>query len=91
MMPKPLKEASEKYIFFDFESDISGPTHYVMYSVSAYFDDDPQDYVIHHTIDAFCKWALSDNHKDYTFIAHNGKGYDFQFIMKWILESLSLI
>tara|TARA_A100000171_G_scaffold37544_1_gene36590 strand:- start:737 stop:4729 length:3993 start_codon:yes stop_codon:yes gene_type:complete len=90
MMPKPLKEHSDKYIFFDFESDISGPSHYVMYSVSAYFDDEPEDYVIHHSIEGFCKWAFSDNHKDYTFIAHNGKGYDFQFVMKWILENISM-
>ena len=91
MMPKSIKPFSDKYIFFDFESDISGECHTVMYSVSAYFDDEPEDYVIHYDINEFCKWVFCEEHKDYTFLAHNGKGYDFQFILKWVIENIVLI
>jgi hypothetical protein len=83
MYPKKVKEPSEKYIFFDFEADISGAFHEVMYSISMYFDS-PEP-IMHEDIDDFCEWAFCpDNHKGYTFIAHNGKGYDYQFILKWI-------
>jgi len=88
MMPKPILKPSDKYIFFDFESDISGQCHTVMYSVSAYFDDPVDKYIIHHNIDEFCKWVFREEHKDYTLLAHNGKGYDFQFILKWIIQNI---
>tara|TARA_Y100001937_G_C7134106_1_gene339043 strand:- start:1554 stop:5369 length:3816 start_codon:yes stop_codon:yes gene_type:complete len=82
MYPKNVKEPSEKYIFFDFEADISGNFHEVMYSVSMYFDS-PEP-VIHESIDEFCEWAFDTKHKGYTYIAHNGKGYDYQFIIRWL-------
>tara|TARA_R110002110_G_scaffold119363_2_gene293847 strand:- start:252 stop:4412 length:4161 start_codon:yes stop_codon:yes gene_type:complete len=88
MMPMTLKPHSDKYIFFDFEADISGDYHEVMFSVSAYFDDDPEDYIIHYDINGFCEWAFCEEHKDSTFIAHNGKGYDFQFILRWVIENI---
>lgn len=85
MMPKKIKEYSEKYIFFDFESDISGEQHEVMFSISMYFDS-PKP-VEHRDIKEFCSWAFDPSkHKGYTFIAHNGKGYDYQFIIRWIYE-----
>tara|TARA_R100001086_G_scaffold243116_1_gene171605 strand:- start:2739 stop:6575 length:3837 start_codon:yes stop_codon:yes gene_type:complete len=82
MYPKRLKPPSEKYIYFDFEADISGEQHEVMYSVSMYQHDDTP--VIHEDINEFCKWAFQPNHKGYTFIAHNGKGYDYQFVIRWV-------
>tara|TARA_R100000951_G_scaffold115995_1_gene126051 strand:- start:3166 stop:6990 length:3825 start_codon:yes stop_codon:yes gene_type:complete len=80
MYPKKIKEPSENYIFFDFECDISGKHHEVMYSVSMSFNDPTP--IIHHNIDEFCAYCL-DN-KNHTFIAHNGKGYDYQFIVRWV-------
>lgn len=92
MMPKKFKPESDLYIFFDFETHIDfdkvGRTnHRVMYAVSQYFDADDGDYIYHTSIDEWCKWALTDEHKKYTFIAHNGSGYDFQFILKWIINN----
>ena len=85
MMPKKIKAYSDKYIFFDFESDISGEEHEVMFSISMYFDN--PDPVEHRDIHEFCSWAFDPKlHKGYTFIAHNGKGYDYQFIIRWIYE-----
>ncbi len=85
MFPKPYKEASEKYVFFDFESDISETTHKVMYSVSQYFSN-PEP-IIHKDISEFCEWAFQKKHKGYTFIAHNGRGYDYKFIIRWVFDN----
>lgn len=84
MYPKRLKTPSEKYIFFDFESDISGEEHIVMYSVSMKFDS--TEPIFHTNIDEFCEWAFNLDNKGYTFIAHNGKGYDYKFIIRWLYE-----
>ena len=35
----------------------------------------------------FCEYLFSGKHKGYTAIAHNGKGYDTQFITKWLTEN----
>tara|TARA_R110000822_G_scaffold5233_3_gene22485 strand:- start:441 stop:4481 length:4041 start_codon:yes stop_codon:yes gene_type:complete len=91
MFPKKYKEMSESYIFFDFETHIDfdkvGRTnHRVMYAVSQYFHAEDGEYIYHTSIDEWCKWALTEDHKNYTFIAHNGKGYDFVFILKWIIN-----
>ena len=85
MFPKVMKEPSESYVFFDFESDISDTTHKVMYSVSQYFHDPTP--IIHHDIYEFCEWAFHERHKGYTFIAHNGRGYDYKFIIRWIFDN----
>jgi hypothetical protein len=82
MFPKKLKEPSEKYIFFDFEADISGEEHIVMYSVSQYFSS--AESIIHEDINQWCEWAFQKEHKGYTFIAHNGRGYDYKFIIRWV-------
>ena len=37
-------------------------------------------------LDDFCRWAFNKNRfRDYTFIAHYGKGYDFQFVAEWLI------
>ena len=87
MMPTSKTEPSEKYIFFDFEATQDTGSHIVNLSVSKYFDDDEP--IIHYDTKSFCEWLFSKDHKDYTIIAHNGKGYDYQFIMKWIYEETS--
>lgn len=83
LFPKPLKQSSEQYIFFDFESDISGEHHEVNFSVSQYYDK--EESIIHYNIEEFCEWAFQEKHKGYTFIAHNGRGYDYKFVMRWLL------
>ena len=86
MMPKKIKQPTDKYVFFDFEADISGDEHKVMYSVSMDFNDSTP--VIHENIQDFCEWAFDpETHKGYTFVAHNGRGYDYKFIIRWLYES----
>ena len=35
------------------------------------------------TVTEFCKWLITPAHKDYTLLAHNGKGFDFCFILSY--------
>jgi hypothetical protein len=89
MLPRKLNEPNENYIFFDFECDIEERldkhNHEVMYAISMYFHS-PEP-IQHNTIDEWCQWAFSTNHKDHTFIAHNGMGYDYRFIVRWLYEN----
>ena len=85
MFPKEVNKPSEKYIFFDFEADISDDNHRVMFAISKYFDDPTP--IEHSTIEEWCFWAIDKNHKGYTFIAHNGRGYDYKFIIRWIFDN----
>ena len=87
MMPKPIKDISDKYIFFDFEATQNTGKHIVNLCVSQYFDD-PRP-IIHHTTEEFCEWLFNPIHKGYTILAHNGKGYDYQFVMKYIYKKTS--
>ena len=42
---------------------------------------------VFHKVGEFCEWVFNKSrHKGYTFLAHYGKGYDFQFIAEWLIE-----
>lgn len=89
MLPKKLNDPKDKYIYFDFESDIEEKEgkkeHEVMFAISMYHNS-PEP-IQHHTIDEWCNWAFGDDNEGHTFIAHNGMGYDYRFIIKWIYEN----
>ncbi|XP_035207967.1 uncharacterized protein LOC118182685 [Stegodyphus dumicola] len=34
----------------------------------------------------FCAWLFTPQHKGFTAVAHNMKGFDGQFVMAWLLE-----
>lgn len=85
MFPARIKCHSENYVFFDFEADISDINHRVMYAISMYYDDPTP--IAHSNIDEWCKWAFQKNHKNHTFIAHNGRGYDYKFVIQWIYNN----
>ena len=74
---------TEKYIFYDFECTQNTGTHTVNLSIAQAFDG--KEY-IHNSIEEFCKCFLNDKFKGYTFIAHNSKGYDSHFVLKWLID-----
>ena len=74
---------TDKYIFYDFECTQNTGTHTVNLSIAQDFDGN--EYV-HYSIEEFCKGFLNDKFKGYTFIAHNAKGYDAIFILKWLID-----
>ena len=79
----PCRTYTEKYIFYDFEATQNTGTHTVNLSIAQDFEG--KEY-IHNSIDEFCKGFLNDKFKGYTFIAHNSKGYDSHFVLKWLID-----
>ena len=74
---------TEKYIFYDFEATQNTGTHTVNLSIAQDFEG--KEY-IHYSIEEFCKGFLNDKFKGYTFIAHNSKGYNYHFVLKWLIN-----
>ena len=74
---------TEKYIFYDFEATENTGTHNVNLSMAQDFEG--KEYV-HNSIEEFCKDLMNDKFKGYTFIAHNSKGYDCHFVLKWLID-----
>ena len=77
------KTYTEKYIFYDFEATQNTGTHTVNLSIAQDFEG--KEY-IHYSIKEFCKFFLNDKFKGYTFIAHNAKGYDSHFVLKFLID-----
>ena len=74
---------TEKYIFYDFEATQNTGIHAVNLSIAQ--DLEGNEYV-HNSIEEFCKGFINDKFKGYTFIAHNSKGYDSHFVLKWLID-----
>ena len=84
---QPITVSEEEFprvVYFDFETTQYLGPHVVNYAVAMYSDTD--EVFTFETIDQFCTWLFTDQHKGCTAIAHNGKGYDFQFVRAWLLE-----
>ena len=79
----PCRTYTEKYMFYDFEATQNTGTHTVNLSITQDFEG--KEY-IHNSIEEFCKGFLNDKFKGYTFIAHNSKGYDCHFVLKWLID-----
>ena len=77
------KTYTEKYIFYDFKVTQNTGTHTVNLSIAQDFEG--KEY-IHYSIKEFCKFFLNDKFKGYTFIAHNAKGYDSHFVLKFLIN-----
>ena len=79
----PRRTYTEKYMFYDFEATQNTGTHTINLSIAQDFNG--KEY-IHYSIEEFCKGFLNDKFKGYTFIAHNSKGYDCHFVLKWLID-----
>lgn len=83
------------YIFFDFETEspctpaeenlLELFPHTVNWAEAQYWNG--ERYTCDN-IDTFCEWMLDfKKHDGYTMIAHNGRGFDFMFILRWICHT----
>ena len=93
IQPKPAKLplADEKIRYFDFESDCTPHQNHIVNL--AVVSSDGADFVIYENhgesvIDEFCKGEFCMKNRGCTYVAHNAKGYDSQFI-KEALSRLS--
>jgi len=73
---------TENYIFFDYEAEQETGTHILNLVIAHDFNGNVYKFKINND---FCKWLISNDHKDYTCIAYYAKGYDSQFILKYDL------
>lgn len=71
---EPPKDASERLIFFDFETDQSFGEHHVNFAVAQYADGGETIFKGYNACSEFCSWLFSFKHKGFTAIAHNMKG-----------------
>ena len=85
MFPKKINPHSDKYVYFDFECDIVSSNEHIPNFCVAQYHTSPNNYIFN-TCEEFCEWVFNEKHDNYTFIAHNGRGYDFQLIMRWIYK-----
>ncbi|GFT14925.1 uncharacterized protein TNCV_3483701 [Trichonephila clavipes] len=83
---RSCEEVQRKLIFFDFETDPTTGEHVVNFAVAQYLDGTEFVCEGYDAIDKFCKYLFSPQHKGFTAIAHNMKGFDGQFILRWMLE-----
>ncbi|XP_055353765.1 uncharacterized protein LOC129599526 [Paramacrobiotus metropolitanus] len=96
---KPLEPrvhgSSSNYIFFDYETylDAEG-IHRPCYVVAQYTSGEefrfPPDNVPMGGYDVqkeFGQWVYSEQHRGYTLIAHNFRGYDGHFLLSYLLEN----
>lgn len=83
---KPPKSPIEKLIFFDVETDQATGDHVVNFVVAQYSNGDETVFEGYGALEQFCLFLFQKKHKGYTVMAHNLKGFDGQFILRWILE-----
>ena len=77
----PFRTYTEKYISYDFKATQN--THTVNLLIAQDFSGRED---LYHSIEEFCKCFLNDKFKGYTLIAHNSKGYDSHFVLKWLIN-----
>ena len=76
------KTYTEKYLFYDFECTQNTGIHEV--NLAIVHDFHGNEYV-YNSINEFCKNIINEKFKGYTCVAHNSKGYDAHFILKWLV------
>jgi hypothetical protein len=102
MQPKNAKKPSDKIVFFDLECEQTTGIHRITHAVAQGLKDSSPtvfkpsiellsegkfEEAMSDTANRFCAWIFSmDRFKKFTFIAHNGKGYDFHFILRWAID-----
>ena len=74
-------------LFFDFECTQEHGIHHP--NLCVVYDEEKEVAVFQgqDTVKEFCRWLLTPQHKGCTMIAHNFKGYDSYFIIKFLNEN----
>ena len=74
-------------LFFDFECTQEHGIHHP--NLCVVYDEEKEVAVFQgqDTVKEFCRWLLTPQHKGCTLIAHNFKGYDSYFIIKFLNEN----
>ena len=87
MQPEPPKKPNDKFIFYDFETDFSSGEHVVNFAVGQYSDGTEFVFKGYDALHEFCEFLFSIEHKGFTAIAHNAKGFDAVLIQRWLIQN----
>ena len=87
MQPETPKTPSDKFIFYDFETDFSTGEHVVNFAVAQYADGTEFVFKGYDALNKFCLFLFSFEHKGFTSIAHNSKGFDGILIQRWLIQN----
>ena len=74
------KTYTHNYMFYDLETQQNTGTHIVNYVNAQDFEGNEHTF---DTIDKFCEFVFQEDHKNFTFIAHNAKSFDAQFVLRY--------
>ncbi|KAL4136009.1 hypothetical protein QTP88_007583 [Uroleucon formosanum] len=75
---------TEKYLFFDYEAQQETGIHIANKIIAHDFEGNK---IMFDTNEEFCKHVISEEYRGYTLIAHYAKGYDSQFILKYLVDN----
>ena len=78
------KTRTTKYMFYDLETQQNTGTHIVNYVNAQDFYGNEYTF---ENIGSFCEFVFNVEHEGYTFIAHNAKSFDAQFILKYCIDN----
>ena len=84
MVATPIKKKCDKYLFSDYESTQETGTHLINLGVTQELDG--TEWPIHTSVTQWLDYLLNGDYGGYTVLFHNGKGYDFQFILKEVIN-----
>ncbi|XP_039614013.1 uncharacterized protein LOC120532230 [Polypterus senegalus] len=83
----PQRPVDEKYVFYDFECRQDGGTRIPNYIHCMHWSGKSWSWAGEDCVAKFFDRYRCPKYQDYTFIAHNSKGYDGCFLMKYLVES----
>ena len=86
MQPEPPKKPNDKLIFYDFETEFSSGEHVVNFAVGQYSDGTEFVFKGYDALHEFCEFLFSTEHKGFTAIAHNAKGFYAVLIQRWLIQ-----
>ena len=83
MQPEPPKRPCDKFIFYDFSTG----EHVVNFAIAQYADGTEFVFKGYDALNEFCLFLFSMEHKGFSAIAHNAKGFDAVLIQRWLIEN----
>lgn len=80
---KPIPKGTPKYLFCDFEATQNTGCHVINLAVTQ--SSKGMEW-IHQDIEEWVEFILDERWQGFTVVFHNGKGYDFHFIMRQLMQ-----
>ncbi|XP_056591324.1 uncharacterized protein LOC130431856 isoform X1 [Triplophysa dalaica] len=86
IQPVPFKVIKDKYIFYDFETSCDAGKHIANYVCAMTFRGKAFEWGGENCIKQFVQQFRRPKYKNYTFVAHNGAGFDNFLILEYFCK-----